>query len=160
MKNKTPRSPLRLLALCVTLALPGVAAAQDGAETAAGRVFTPADFARFAPTNAMDMLNQVPGFAVRNDDDQGRGLGQASTNVLINGERVVSKGQGVFDQLSRVTAENVLRIEIVDGATMGIPGLSGQVANIITKSDASRRRSAAVAGAGSCRSCGSRGRCA
>lgn len=133
MKIKTTRFPFRPLALFIALALPGITAAQEGAETAAGRVFTPADFARFAPTSAMDMLNQVPGFAVRNDDDQGRGLGQASTNVLINGERVVSKGQGVFDQLSRVTAENVIRIEIVDGATMGIPGLSGQVANIITK---------------------------
>jgi hypothetical protein len=133
MKTKTPNALFRPLALFITLALPGIAAAQEGAESATGRVYTPADFARFAPTNAMDMLNQLPGFAVRNDDDQGRGLGQASTNVLINGERVTSKSQGVFDQLSRITAQNVIRIEIVDGATMGIPGLSGQVANIITK---------------------------
>jgi hypothetical protein len=136
MKHNTRRLPFRPLALFIALALPGIACAQEGNETAGGRVFTPADFARFAPTNAMDMLNQVPGFAVRNDDDQGRGLGQASTNVLINGERVVSKSQGVFDQLSRITAENVIRIEIVDGATMQIPGLSGQVANIITKGGA------------------------
>jgi hypothetical protein len=97
------------------------------------RVYSPADFTRFAPTSAMDMLNQVPGFAIRNDDDQGRGLGQVSTNVLINGERPSSKSQSVTDQLSRITAANVERIEIVDGATLQLPGLSGQVANVITK---------------------------
>lgn len=121
----------------VALAVPGLIYAQEAAEApdTAGRIFTPADFARFAPTNALDMLNQVPGFSVR-EDDQGRGLGQASTNVLINGERVASKSQGVFDQLSRVTADNVERIEIVDGATLQIPGLSGQVANVITRGGA------------------------
>jgi hypothetical protein len=78
------------------------------------------------------MLRQVPGFTVR-DDDQGRGLGQVSMNVLINGQRLSSKSQDVIDQLRRITAENVEWIEIVDGATLGIPGLSGQVANVITK---------------------------
>ncbi|MDY6981794.1 MAG: TonB-dependent receptor plug domain-containing protein [Pseudomonadota bacterium] len=115
-------------------ALPGIACAQEA--SSAMRVYTLADFLRFAPTSAMDMLNQVPGFAVRNDDDQGRGLGQVTTNVLINGERPSSKSQSVFDQLNRITSENVERIEIVDGATLKIPGLSGQVANVITKTGA------------------------
>ncbi|HEY0962560.1 MAG TPA: TonB-dependent receptor, partial [Pseudomonadales bacterium] len=124
---------VRVVALA-TLVLSGIAQAQDA--NTAMRVYTLADFLRFAPTNAMDMLNQVPGFAVRNDDDQGRGLGQVTTNVLVNGERPSSKSQSVFDQLGRITAENVERIEIVDGATLKIPGLSGQVANVITKSGA------------------------
>ena len=29
------------------------------------RTFTPEDFARFAPRNALDMLRQVPGFIIR-----------------------------------------------------------------------------------------------
>ena len=132
MKNSPRRTRLRPLAsfAFVVFTLPALAAAQD---EPAGQVYTPADFTRFAPTNALDMLNQVPGFAVRNDDDQGRGLGQASTNVLINGERPSSKSQSVTDQLSRITTANVERIEIVDGATLELPGLSGQVANVITK---------------------------
>ncbi len=135
MKITCPRLALRPLVVFIAFSLPSLAWSQEGTETAAGRVFTPADFARFAPTNAMDMLNQVPGFSVR-DDNQGRGLGQANTNVLINGERLSSKSQGVFDQLSRITTANVIRIEIVDGASLQIPGLSGQVANVITRSGA------------------------
>ncbi len=97
-----------------------------------GTVFTPADFDRFAPRNALDMLQQVPGFSIR-DDNGDRGLGQASANVLVNGERISSKSDGIFDQLRRISTSRVERIEILDGAALGIPGLSGQVANVVTK---------------------------
>ena len=93
-------------------------------------VYTPADFARFAPKTALDMLNQVPGFTIV-EPDQGRGLGEANTNVLINGERLALKSESIFDRLNKISASKVERIEIVDGATLNIPGLSGQVANII-----------------------------
>ncbi len=93
-------------------------------------VYVPGDFARFAPKNALDMMNQVPGFSIV-EQDQGRGLGQANSNVLINGQRVASKSETIFDILRRITAARVERIELVDGATLGIPGLSGQVANVI-----------------------------
>ena len=96
-----------------------------------GQTYTPEDFARFAPRSALDMLNQVPGFDIITND-QGRGLGQASDNVIINGERVASKSESLFDVLQRIPAARVVRIEIVDGATLGIPGLSGQVANVFT----------------------------
>ncbi len=95
------------------------------------QVYTPEDFARFAPRSALDMLGQVPGFTIISND-QGRGLGQASDNVIINGERVATKSESLFDILQRIPAARVARIEIVDGATLGIPGLSGQVANVIT----------------------------
>jgi hypothetical protein len=104
--------------------------AEDG--TAGREVYTPADFARFAPKNALDMLRQVPGFTIISTD-QGRGLGQANDNVLVNGERLASKSDDVFSQLSRIGTNRVERIEIVDGATFAIPGLSGQVANVVTK---------------------------
>jgi hypothetical protein len=96
-------------------------------------VFTPADFARFAPKSALDMLNQVPGFSI-SGEDQGRGLGQASTNVLINGERLALKSESVFDPPQQDLGRQGVRIEIVDGATLNIPGLSGQVANIVVSS--------------------------
>src|SRR4051812_8379043 len=56
------------------------------AAASGAQVYTPEDFARFAPRSALDMLNQVPGFDIVTGD-QGRGLGQASDNVIINGER-------------------------------------------------------------------------
>ncbi len=109
--------------------------APETAATIAGRsIYTPADFARFAPKNAFDMLRQVPGFSVR-DSEQLRGLGQATGNVLVNGQRL-SKSDDAFTQLSRIPAGTVVRIEIVDGATLDLPGLSGEVANLIVKADA------------------------
>ncbi len=128
----------------IVIFLPSVASTQDKVETSiadsvtqeeatTGRTFTPEDFKRFAPRSALDMLLQVPGFTVR-EVTQGRGLGQASMNVMVNGQRLSSKSEDATDQLRRVTVDNVERIEIVDGATLGIPGLSGQVANVITKS--------------------------
>ena len=98
--------------------------------SAAKRVYTPADFARFAPKTAYDMLVQVPSFTIRSADQE-RGLGQASENVLINGQRIADKSGGAIDQLKRTSATSVARIEIVEAGTLGIPGLSGQVANII-----------------------------
>jgi len=106
-----------------------------GAGSAARQVYTPADFTRYAPKNAYDMLNQVPGFSIR-DNENLRGLGQATGNVLFNGERPSNKGDDMYTQLSRIPAGNVERIEIVDGATLDIPGLSGQVANIVYRADA------------------------
>jgi hypothetical protein len=99
----------------------------------AKRVYTAADFARFAPKTAYDMLVQVPSFTIRTPDEKLRGLGQASENVLINGERIANKSGGAVDQLQRTPASNVERIEIVDAASLGIAGLQGQVANVILK---------------------------
>lgn len=104
------------------------------ATTTARQVYTPADFARYAPKNAYDMLAQVPSFQIR-DNENLRGLGQATGNVLFNGERPSNKGDDMYTQLSRIPAANVERIEIVDGATLDIPGLSGQVANIVYRAD-------------------------
>ena len=93
--------------------------------------FTPADFARFSPKTALDMLRQVPGFVIQQADER-RGLGQATANILINGQRLSGKSNDVVTELGRISASNVTRIDIVDGATLDVPGLSGQVANIVT----------------------------
>ncbi|WP_245647773.1 TonB-dependent receptor plug domain-containing protein [Novosphingobium lentum] len=110
-----------------TVAPPGARAAQGKA------VFTPADFARFAPKTALDMLKQLPGFSIR-DAETARGLGQASGNVLVNSRRLSSKSDDIATQLARIPASTVERIELVDAATLDIPGLSGQVANIVAAS--------------------------
>jgi len=112
---------------------PAVAPAPQPATAGDRRIFTPADFARFAPKTAYDMLVQVPGFVIRSADQE-RGLGQASENVLINGQRITNKSGGAADELKRIGAANVERIELVEAASLGIAGLSGQVANVIVKS--------------------------
>ena len=98
-----------------------------------GATYRPADFARFAPKTALDMIKQVPGFKIQGGDDDLRGLGQANVNVTINGERIALKSESIDDRLTKIPAAKVVRIEIVDGASLKIPGLSGQVANIVTE---------------------------
>ena len=95
------------------------------------RVFEPAYFEQFAPRNALDMVAQIPGFSIDDGNDGQRGLGEANQNVIVNGERFSSKSDSVRDQLRRIPAGDVVRIEILDGNALDIPGLSGQVANIV-----------------------------
>ena len=100
------------------------------------RVFTPDYFEQFAPRNALDMVRQLPGFSISGGDQGQRGLGQANQNVIVNGERFSSKSEGVREQLGRIPADSVIRIELVDGNTLDIPGLTGLVANVIYESGA------------------------
>ncbi|MEP1421736.1 MAG: TonB-dependent receptor plug domain-containing protein [Erythrobacter sp.] len=93
--------------------------------------FTPEDFARFAPRSAGDMARQVPGFSIR-EGDGARGLGAADTNVLINGRRISGKSNGPVEALGRIPVEEVVRLELVDGASLDIGGLTGQVLNVVT----------------------------
>ncbi len=131
---------MNLRTLIVPLAVLTMSAAPVSAQPAPApaaaegpRTYVPADFAQFAPQTALDMLNRVPGFGVKQEDLE-RGLGDATGNVVINGQRISGKSNDVLTELSRIPAKNVERIEIVDGATLEIPGLSGQVANVIVKS--------------------------
>ena len=100
------------------------------------RLYLPADFTRFAPRTALDMLNQVPGFTIRGEDTSSRGLGQASGNVLLNGERLSGKSTDPVTALQAIPAGNVQRIEIVDAAELNVPGLTGQVANVFYEAKA------------------------
>ncbi|WP_233457128.1 TonB-dependent receptor plug domain-containing protein [Qipengyuania flava] len=110
---------------------PAPAAANGDAQ-----VFEPAYFAQFAPRNALDMVDRIPGFSISGGNDQGqRGLGQATQNVIVNGARLSSKSESVRDQLRRIPATDVVRIEILDGNATSIPGLTGQVANVVYTSN-------------------------
>jgi hypothetical protein len=111
----------------------GESAPEPASETTTRRTFTPEDFARFAPRTALDMARQVPGFSIR-EGDGARGLGQADTNVLLNGLRISGKSNGPVDALQRIPVEEVVRLELVDGASLDIGGLTGQVLNVVTAS--------------------------
>jgi TonB-dependent Receptor Plug Domain len=131
---------LMVSSLALALAMPSCAWAQD-AKTQPNsapesaeihKTFLPQDFEKFAPRSANDMVRQIPGFTVR-EGDQERGLGEASANVIVDGARLSGKSDGLDSQLQRIPANRVVRIELVDGAALGIPGLTGQVANVITR---------------------------
>lgn len=125
-------APIALkILLAASAALLPCTAARGETETPAN-VYAPDFFARFAPRNALDMLRQTPGFTLR-EASQERGLGQATGNVLINGQRVSGKASDLATELSRIPAQNVTEIRILDGAALDIPGLSGQVADIIVQ---------------------------
>lgn len=109
------------------------AAEDDVDQRAVRRTFVVQDFERFAPRTALDMVQQIPGFSIRQGGSD-RGLGQADTNVLINGRRISGKSNGPVDALGRVPVGEVVRLEIVDGASLDIGGLSGQVLNVVTHS--------------------------
>lgn len=111
---------------------PEAATESDAASPSMRRAFAPDEFARFAPRSALDMARQVPGFSIRSGDGA-RGLGQADTNVLINGRRISGKSNGPVAALERIPTEDVVRLELVDGASLDIGGLTGQVLNVVTK---------------------------
>ncbi len=132
------------LAVAAGLALPTAASAQAptapsgdapaplAAPTNGALRYTPADFTRFAPRTALDMVEKVPGFVIVTGTNGGdRGLGQATQNVLINGERIANKSTDVRSALQRIAAPQVAYIDIVDGASLNVPGLTGQVANVV-----------------------------
>lgn len=95
--------------------------------------YPPAFFSQFQPNTALDMVERIPGFTLRSDESE-RGFGEAQSNILINGRRPSTKSQSANDILSRISASTVVRIELLDGASLDIPGLSGQVVNIVAKS--------------------------
>ena len=97
-----------------------------------GQIFEADYFTQYAPRTALDMVSRIPGFQIRSGDNSKRGLGNGGANILINGERISGK-TNPRDQLSRINASSVTKIEIVDGTALDIPGLSGQVANVHTK---------------------------
>lgn len=133
------RSVLKLLAGTAVLAtaMPAPVRAQD---EQAARTFTASDFERFAPRTALDMVQRIPGFTISGGSGEDsffgsgqtdRGLGQANQNILLNGQRVSGKANDAAAALGRIDAADVVRIEVVDGATLDIPGLTGEVANIV-----------------------------
>ncbi|GMM92453.1 hypothetical protein [Qipengyuania sp. MTN3-11] len=109
------------------------AGAAEAVPAGRGQSYAPAYFAQYSPRTALDMVERLPGFTISDGNTSQRGLGQVSRNVLVNGERFSSKSDSVRDLLRRISAGDVIRIDVVDGTTLDIPGLTGQVANVIVE---------------------------
>lgn len=96
------------------------------------QVYEAAQFQRFAPQTALDMVRQIPGFSITQVSGD-RGLGEASQNVLINGQRVTGKSNDAETALSRIAVSSVIKLEVADAAAFNISGLNGQVVNVTVK---------------------------
>jgi len=92
-------------------------------------------FDKFQPLTALDMVNQVPGFQLENNNST-RGYGNALGNLLINDRRPAAKQDQPNEILSRIPANSVERIELIRGQVREI-NLRGQssLINIVLKED-------------------------
>lgn len=120
-KGRQATPPACLLLPVLLLISSPLAEAQQAAQLAAGKSFAADFFTPFNPVTAEDMIRRVPGFSLDSGDDR-RGFAGAAGNILINGERPSSKTP-LADQLSRISARDVLRIDLIagggDGADVG-----------------------------------------
>ena len=99
---------------------PDAVAAQtaDPASAEGIQTFDAAYFRQYNPVTAADIVNRVPGFDI-DDGDALRGFGATAGNVLVNGERPSSKVL-VSEQLKRIPAESVIRVELISGSASNV----------------------------------------
>ncbi|MEX0965306.1 MAG: TonB-dependent receptor [Pseudohongiellaceae bacterium] len=154
MKNKIVSSSLSVL-LLVLQAQNGFAQSNSETEPLAGDteisgpgsadqnadstvIYTADFFSQYNPVTANDMLDRIPGLSLGGGGRGGRGLGTGG-NLLINGQRIAGKDNSARDQLGRITAAEVERIEIIRDTTgaLNVRG-AGEVINIILVAAQSR----------------------
>lgn len=107
------------------------------AEGAGGRtVYEAAYFTAFSPSNALELVQRVPGFTLELGSLELRGFGQAAGNVVINGARPSSKSDTLETILARIPASRVARVEVGPGDLFGSE-FSGkaQVLNLVLTSE-------------------------
>lgn len=101
-------------------------------------------FEKYATVTLLDMLLTIPGgkeivdknkaqFDGGGANSQGeRGFGTGGDQILIDGKRLAGKSNNIDDTLSRISAEQVERIELIRGVTSGLDVLSqGLVINVV-----------------------------
>src|SRR4051812_37542920 len=115
------------------------AAAQPPARASRTTVYEAAFFAQYAPRTALDIVQRVPGFSLdlgATQTQQGsvdvRGFAGTAGNVVINGSRPSTKAETLDVTLSRIPAQQVIRVELGPGDLFGsdYAGKS-QVLNVI-----------------------------
>ena len=122
--------------LAAAILLCGVAAPALAAQAAGanGRtLYEAAYFSQFAPSNALQIVQRVPGFTLELGNQEVRGFGQAAGNVVINGQRPSSKSDTLATILARIPANRVARVEVGPGDLFGSE-FSGKpvVLNLVT----------------------------
>ena len=136
-----------------SFALSGAAFAQEGdapqpaSESGAVQTFDPAFFARFNPVTALDMVRQLPGFSIDNGNSL-RGFGATAGNVLIDGRRPSTKATSISEELSRISARDVARVELMGASAAGDVDVRGytEIANVVLKEATGVQESTTYAG--------------
>ncbi|MDX2224682.1 MAG: TonB-dependent receptor, partial [Rhodospirillaceae bacterium] len=115
---------------------PGVTEYIEG--SAARTVYDRDFFAPYAPVNARDMVEQIPGVTAvgaagfRQEKEERRGLRSNTDQVLINGKRVTGKEGDSSGMLERIGARQVLRIEVIVGNVAEIDAdVGARVINVV-----------------------------
>ncbi len=117
--------------------IPAAPAAGAGVD---GRVTYPPDFfAQYTPQTALDMVRRVPGFSIDSGSDR-RGFSGAAGNVLIDGARPSAKSQGLEDILGRIPARQVVRVELIRGASSGEAAGQSVIVNVVRTTSAGSGR--------------------
>ena len=93
-------------------------------------------FAPYAPTSALDIVRQVPGFQLEQGNSDVRGFAGAAGNVVFNGARPSSKSESLSTILAQIPASRVVRVDVGPGSLYGseYSGKS-QVLNIILSAE-------------------------
>ena len=148
------RTLLLATAGTAALTLATGASAQNAAPTSpavsASRttVYQSSFFAQYAPRTALDIVQRVPGFSLdlgATQTQQGsvdvRGFAGTAGNVVINGARPSTKAETLDVTLSRIPAQQVIRVELGPGDLYGsdYAGKS-QVLNVVLSQQARNRR--------------------
>src|SRR5204863_8756757 len=89
-------------------------------------VYQAAFFTQYAPRTALDIVQRVPGFSLdlgATQTQQGnvdvRGFAGTAGNVVINGARPSTKAETLDVTLSRIPAQQVIRVELGPGDLYG-----------------------------------------
>jgi outer membrane receptor for ferrienterochelin and colicin len=129
-------------AILALLTAPPSFSQAGGAESADSTVVYKAEFfAQYSPVTANDMLERIPGLDLSDSGsaaESDRGLGTGG-NLLINGQRIAGKDNAAQDQLNRIPANEVERIEIIRDTSgeLNVRG-SSEVINIVLTAAQSR----------------------
>ncbi|HNP35632.1 MAG TPA: TonB-dependent receptor [Woeseiaceae bacterium] len=112
-------------------------------EQSSVRVFPVEFFADAQAQTAYDMISLLPGFTFDAGDKNVRGYSGSTGNVLIDGQRPVSKFDDLANVLQRIPAATVARVDLIRGTATGID-MQGRllVANIVRRNEAAMDTSA------------------
>lgn len=104
-------------------------------------------FSEFGPVSLLDMLERIPDAKQILDKSAGgsngrgnakRGFGSGGDQILLDGKRLAGKANNISDTLARVSATNVLEIQLIRGAVEGLDVQSdGLVINVVLESGVS-----------------------
>jgi hypothetical protein len=126
------------------LSAPALLHAQEVSEDSSTVVYPAAYFSQWSPVTAQDMMNRIPGMSSPTGGNfggggggpggggGGRGLGGGGGNqILIDGKRVAGKSNEAGSQLARISADKVMRIELIRGTSTDLDVRGDQIVNIV-----------------------------